>query len=255
MIVNSEYFEYLNWSNNRQGITSGNDDEKIMEKHVKENPYNFSYASDRLKNDKAFVTTGIQQEPYVLQFAGEKLHKDKEFILSLVKINGLCLRFVKKEFKDDKDIVLAAVSHPYLVLPEASPRMKKDKDIVHTAVKYWAQSVEVIHDSFVHDRDQFAELVKINPEAILNVSSNIWPRPPLYMFEDKELVMMAVYRKPEILKELYDIGKDPDVISASTMKGLHYKQKIKMLHRNKKIEKGSPLKQKMKIVYSKRIYV
>jgi hypothetical protein len=93
------------------------------------------WASEELRNNRAFVLEAVKQNGLELQFASKQFRNDKQVVLEAVKQDGDAIRYASEQLKNDKDIVLEAVKQNGLALYYASEQLKNDKDIVLEAVK------------------------------------------------------------------------------------------------------------------------
>ena len=142
------------------------------------------WASNRLKNDKAFVLRAIAVDRSAIECASIRLQKDrdvalaavssgppgtgledaiyfqndKEVVLVAVKVNGFALKHASKELQQDRDVVLAAVSehHNALELLDRKNPLRNDVEIVLAAVRQDGTALEYA-----------GKQAQANPEVVL----------------------------------------------------------------------------------------
>ena len=193
------------------------DDKKLFLKLVKENGYNFQFASPRLRKDRelletsmgrdsksfeftdeslkrnrAYVLSLIQDGHYIYLYINKKFYADREITLLSVKQHGNYLKLASQALRNDKELVLAAIQENGNALEYASDRLKKDEFTVYAALKHkYSRAIEHADISLKNNRNFILQAVKINPNSLTFASKALK--------KDKSIVWEALKGNPSTL--------------------------------------------------------
>lgn len=101
-----------------------NDNKSFVISLIKENPTNYKFMSDRLKNDISVALVAFELDGMLLQYAGDKIKKNRTLTSLAVKNNGLALEFADPKFQDDNDIVAIAMNQNIYAKSFVGSKMK-----------------------------------------------------------------------------------------------------------------------------------
>lgn len=106
---------------------------KKIREHVEEGtPLYTRNFSPELRDDADLMLTLIKLQHHNLTFASERLKSDKAFVIEVVKMHPDVIR---RLFTDDKEVVLEAVKQDGGALLHASDRLRDDPEVVLEAYK------------------------------------------------------------------------------------------------------------------------
>lgn len=160
----------------------------------------FQYATDELKNDKAFVMEYLNANcgDFPLQYASQEVRTDTELLLQIAKIDPRTLVGADRSVLDNKDFIRKVVE--FSPIPFAYSKLSRDKEFVEEVVEINGLTLENAND-FWEDRQLVMRAVKNNGDAINHI-----PISSSYLqeyLEDEELLVEAA--KSMISKEgFYD---------------------------------------------------
>lgn len=86
-----------------------NDNKAFVISLIKEDPRNYKFASEKLRNDLSVALIAFELDGLLLEYAGEKIKNNRTLTSLAVKNNGLALEFAHPKFQDDNDIVAIAM--------------------------------------------------------------------------------------------------------------------------------------------------
>jgi hypothetical protein len=106
----------------------------FIQKAVQKGFHSLRFASDHLRGNEQIVSLAVEANVQTLGFARDSVKNDENFIIKTVlEKNGMNLQHLNEAMKDNKKLVLAAVKKQGLALQFASLRLKKDQDIARAA--------------------------------------------------------------------------------------------------------------------------
>lgn len=82
-----------------------NDNKKVVLSLIQENPNNFIYASDKLKNDPDVVWLAVKKNGLLLEHASLEMQNNQLIAKTAVSQNGLALQYVGDNIKNNNDII------------------------------------------------------------------------------------------------------------------------------------------------------
>lgn len=95
--------------------------------------FSVSYASDRLKADKAFISKCLTKNGWAYRNASNEVKADRELAKRAIGLHAFSLRF--SPYTDDKEIVEIAIKENPSVIMYVSERLKRDKDIAEKVLR------------------------------------------------------------------------------------------------------------------------
>ena len=175
------------------------DDKDVVEFLLMRNCRNFRYASERLRNDKAFATAMIQKHltyPWsvedIFDHVSRAITGDFDIMLSAVQLQPMALRYATPHLRDNKDLVLAAVQ---------SKRCTRHSDALGKDFSDWFPREE-----FAGDREVMLVLVKKMPLLLKQASHKLRA--------DRQLVRVAVEGDGDALEfASEDLRGDREIVS------------------------------------------
>jgi len=98
---------------------------------LSKDPNNLKFFSERLRSDKKIIAKVISgNNSYLLEYASDALRNDKAFIKELLLKDPTALNYISDELKGDKDLVLPVLKgHPELY-SAASPKVQNDPEVL-----------------------------------------------------------------------------------------------------------------------------
>ena len=131
-----------------------------------------------------FVLEAVSRDYTQISDASERLRNDVAFMVRAVRANASCLRRASDAMKGNRDVVLAAVETSGGVLAAASQALRSDREIVTAAV--------------TNDADAFlvADPAYRNDVEVMKLAASKWPRALSYatpeILDNKEVVLAAM---------------------------------------------------------------
>ncbi|MGL4540167.1 MAG: DUF4116 domain-containing protein, partial [Candidatus Rhabdochlamydia sp.] len=124
--------------------------------------YLLKYASEALKEDRAFMLAVVKRNSNVLKYASEALKEDRDFMLAALKQNGCALYYASESLRKDKEIVSVAIKQNGNALKYASEALKKDRTFILFAIEQDNDELEYASKDLRKDRDFILAVVKQN---------------------------------------------------------------------------------------------
>jgi hypothetical protein len=170
------------------------DDADVMLPMMAHNGYGLRDASDRLRNDKAFllraldaglyydaiegelrddrdiVLQAVRSQPHQFEGMPEAFRADREVALAAVsrKGYGYNIRHCPEALRDDEELALAAIRFDGpACLAHTSQRLREDRDFIGKAVSIHPKSLEYVSDTLKAD-NAFMEAMKAAADAGIN---------------------------------------------------------------------------------------
>lgn len=128
----------------------------------------FRYASERLKNDVAFMIRAVRASAYCLTIASNDMRSNRDVVLAAVETRGIVISYASPELKSDRDIVIAAVTndaHAFFVLDMA---YQDDKDVALAAVQSNAHALQYASERLRGDVDIVMAAMRKDPSAYVH---------------------------------------------------------------------------------------
>ena len=159
-------------------------------------------------NCATFVLEAVSRDYTQFRDASERLKNDVAFMIRVVRVSPYCLTIASDAMQSNRDVVLAAVETRGTMIAYASPELKSDREIVIAAVTNEGEALLVAEDAYHND----AEVVKL-------AASN-WPLALHYATRDvrdnKEVVLAAVQSHAMALQHASErLRGDVDVVTAA----------------------------------------
>lgn len=170
--------------------TDFSDDKEIALLAIKDSPFSFQFASDRLKDDDEVATLALSGHGDNFQHLSERLRGSKEMMF-------LALHSLPENEFTDRWVITAV----------ASEELRKDKEVAREILKYYHFDIKNIHESLLDDFDFIREMVETeeNGDMILHFVSD-------RLKADREFIKYAVSKSHYLLAEASDELKDDDEI-------------------------------------------
>lgn len=205
-----------------------NDNKSFVISLIKENPKNYKFASENLKNDLSVALVALELDGLLLEYAGEKVKNNRTLTSLAVKNNGLALEFAHSKFQDDNDIVaiamhqnfyakkfvgskmklkfytekkkqtLLAVETDGTLLRFADAELRNDFDVVWSAVHQNGLALEFASLKLKSDKFIVSEAVKQYGASI------VFANP--YLRNDIDIIELAQYNDPYLKNPLTPIS-------------------------------------------------
>ena len=162
------------------------DDEDVVELCISLiTEFSISYASDRLKGDKNFISKWITDKGWAYRCASDEVRADRDVAKKALSLNGAIIRF--SPFTDDEEMVLIAVKQNPKSFQYASQGLKMKRDVVEQVLKKegtclsflpeWSNDIEMVKkavkqdkkallflgEELRNDRNCMVELINQNP--------------------------------------------------------------------------------------------
>lgn len=204
-----------------------NDNKAFAISLIKEDPRNYKFLSDRLKNDISIALIAFELDGLLLEHAGENVKNNRSVTSLAVKNNGLALEFASTKYQDDNDIVAIAMHQNLYAKYFVGPKMKlkfytekkkqtllavqtdgtllrfadndlrNDFDIVLSAVHQNGLALEFASTKLKSDKFIVSEAVKQYSEAIIFAGS--------YLQKDIDIITLAQQNDPYFKNKLTPI--------------------------------------------------
>lgn len=204
-----------------------NDNKSFAISLIKEDPRNYKFLSERLKNDISIALVAFERDGLLLEHAGENVKKNRSVTSLAVKNNGLALEFAHNKYQDDNDIVAIAMHQnlyaKYFVGPKmklkfytekkkqtllavqtdgtllrfADTELRNDFDIVWSAVHQNGLALEFASNKLKSDKFIVSEAVKQYSEAIIFAGP--------YLKNDIDIILLAQHNDPYFKNNLTPI--------------------------------------------------
>lgn len=201
-----------------------NDNKSFVISLIKDDPRNYKFVSDRLKNDISVALIAFELDGLLLEHAGDNVKKNRSLTSLAVKNNGLALQFAHPKYQDDNDIVAIAMHQnlyaKYFVGPKiklkfytekkkqtllavktdgtllrfADTDLRNDFDIVLQAVHQNGLALEFASSHLKSDKFIVSEAVKQFSEAIVFAGP--------YLKNDIDIILLAQQNDPGFKNKL-----------------------------------------------------
>ncbi|MCI6272134.1 MAG: DUF4116 domain-containing protein [Erysipelotrichaceae bacterium] len=175
------------------------DDEEIV-LDVIEDEILFSLASDRLKSDREFIKKAIIENSYVLKHVHENFKDDEEIVKLAVSKRGVALEYAGEYLKDDENIIKIAISNNGRALKYASERLRDSKEIVGLAISKHGNALEYASER-IRDNKDIVELAVSNSGRALQFASE-------RLRDSDEIVNLAIFNDKKALQYASDRVKE-----------------------------------------------
>jgi hypothetical protein len=113
------------------------------------NPYNFTYASNELRNDKIFVLNLLKININIINFASEKIHEEIILDIDFNDENIYILKMISSDILDNKEIMLTIIKKNHKILNYISNRLKNDQEFLCILIKY---KPEILSEPFFKNK-------------------------------------------------------------------------------------------------------
>lgn len=168
--------------------------------------FNFSFASDVIRNDKELVMNVVKKKGHLLQYASDVLKNDFDVVLSALSNNGETLQYASEEMRMNKEIVLAAVSKNGNAIKYASEALRNDTVVVLAAVSNDGDSLKYASSNLRADVTIVLAAVSKDGNAIKYVNDDLK--------NNKNIALKATNKTKYSFFHLSDqLKDDPDFIS------------------------------------------
>lgn len=129
-------------------------------------------ASERLKDDVAFMIRVVRASPYCLTIASDAMQSNREVVLAAVKTRGGVLSAASPELKFDREIVTAAVTNEGDALLGADSAYLNDAEVVKLAASKWPHALHYATPEMCDNKDVVLAAVRgARPSTALQYAS------------------------------------------------------------------------------------
>lgn len=210
------------------------EDPLILLEAIKKDGNVYTFASDRLKNDRQFFLDALKENSLVMALISdsmkEELNKSREFALDACKINPLifgligsfrddeeialevikkttqCYFWMSKRLQQKEEVALAAIQvNPYLLRQELDEHLRNNKEIVLVAVSRDGSLLKFASEELKADRDVLLAAVRSNPYSLQFATRE--------MNNDEEIVVTAVAKNGLALEHVSEELKNNKAIA------------------------------------------
>lgn len=133
---------------------------------------------------ETFVLEAVSRDYTQISDASERLRNDVAFMVRAVRANASCLASAGDAMKGNRDVVLAAVETSGGVLAAASQALRSDREIVTAAVTNDADAFLVANQAYRNDVE------------VMTLAASKWPRALSYatpeIRDNKDVVLAAM---------------------------------------------------------------
>ena len=184
------------------------DDEELVQLALNGgNDYDFSYASSRIRGDKAFVYKNLKKGKDIVAYMGKNLQNDEEFITTILNEMGYGLRYATTEQRNSKAVVVEALKKYPIAFRGVSSELQKDKvfmlEIMDT---FCSWGFEYAHSLLQCDREFVLEALKRDVYG-LRIACDELRCDKAFILKAMKLDTSAYYYAHESLKQDRDIVK------------------------------------------------
>ena len=169
-----------------------------------------SDASDRLKNDVAFMVRAMRASAWCLSIVSEAMQNNRDVVLAAVETSGTALVAASPELKADREIVMAAVTNDGEALLVADKAYRNDAEVVKLAASKYPRALYYATQEVRNDRDVVLEVVRLQPKALRFAG-------PI-LRDDKGVVMAAVQASGTVLRAASERLRGDVVVVAAAMR-------------------------------------
>lgn len=107
-----------------QKVPALNDNKTFVLSLIRQNPSNYKFISNRLKNDLSITLVALELDGMLLEHVGDTIKNNRILTSTAVKNNGLALEHADPKFQDDNDIVALAMHQNMYAKYFVGPKMK-----------------------------------------------------------------------------------------------------------------------------------
>lgn len=155
-----------------------NDNKDFVISLIKQNPQNYKFASEKLRNDISVSIIAFERDGLLMKYAGEKVKKSRIATSTAVKNNGLALEYAEIKYQDDNDLVAIAMNQNKYAKAFVGPRIKlkfhtEKKKQVLMAVATDGTLLRFVEPEFKNDFDVVWTAVNQNGLALQYASSRL----------------------------------------------------------------------------------
>lgn len=130
-------------------------------------------ASERLKNDVAFMIRAVRVSPDCLTIASDAVQSNRDVVLAAVETRGGVLASASPELKSDREIVTAAVTNDAEALLVADPAYRNDAAIIKLAASKWADALYYATPEMRDNKDVVLAAVQSHAYALQHASERL----------------------------------------------------------------------------------
>lgn len=147
---------------------------------------NFRHVSPRLRDDKDILLLGITHNEKAFNFASDRLKADKEFIASCLPYSRywISLESIHDSLKDDEELVSLFLDKSPNNFQYASPRLRDNPAIAFKAVTLLPNNIKYVSDSLKHNKKFALSVVGLNVDILRYL--------PTSLKDDRDIALRAV---------------------------------------------------------------
>tara|TARA_X000000368_G_scaffold20956_1_gene16311 strand:+ start:755 stop:1927 length:1173 start_codon:yes stop_codon:yes gene_type:complete len=170
-----------------------------------------TYDDSASQNDHecaTFVLEAVSQDYTQIRDASERLKNDVAFMIRAVRASPYCLTIASNDMQGNRDVVLAAVDSTAaaVVISYASPELKSDREIVMVAVTNDADTFLVVDQAYRNDKDVVLAAVQSHAYALPYASEGLRG--------DVDVVMAAMRKDPSAYVHALPPARDDPRVQA-----------------------------------------
>lgn len=140
---------------------------------IKDYYLNYSYISERLRDDPELLKEGIRVDPQVLLYAKPKFRSSLNFIGEAMEISNSAYRYAGSEIFDDYSLTLRAVQNDGSMLHYAHDHLRDEREIVLIAVSSAACVFKVASTRLQDDKEIATIAIKSDPDMFQYASKRL----------------------------------------------------------------------------------
>lgn len=165
-----------------------------------------SDASERLKNDVAFMIRAVRVSPYCLTIASDAMQSNRDVVLAAVETRGGVLASASPELKSDREIVTAAVTNEADAFLVADPAYRNDAAVIKLAASKWKHALHYATPEMCDNKDVILAAVRSHAYALQYASER--------RRGDVDVVMAAMRKDPSAYVHALPPARDDPRVQA-----------------------------------------
>lgn len=163
-------------------------------------------ASERLKNDVAFMIRAVRVSPYCLTIASDAMQSNRDVVLAAVETRGGVLASASPELKSDREIVTAAVTNEADAFLVADPAYRNDAAVIKLAASKWKHALHYATPEMCDNKDVVLAAVRSHAYALQYASER--------RRGDVDVVMAAMRKDPSAYVHALPPARDDPRVQA-----------------------------------------
>lgn len=209
----STIFEMFNWNSQYIKFYKQRDDKDFIDACIKKKINIFSHLSDENKSDENVAESFIKLNPYNITYCTEKLVNDKKFIKKMIELNPIIFENLPmtNQMKNEKDIINLAVEKRAENFFYVGDEFKKTKEYFDLVKKNIASKPMLIRVIDMKNFDVYLELVDY--AISLNVDDNVLRYTNRDLMQSENFIDQVLLKNPKYLKHMpYESLNNPELM-------------------------------------------